>query len=47
MAQLDRLLAHVIVPRWQSRLHLEADQKPRWMLKMGKSWTSCPTPCPR
>jgi len=35
MAQLDRLLSHVI-SRGGSRLHLEADQKPRLELKSGE-----------
>ena len=45
MPQLDRLLSHVIA-RGGTRLHLEADRKPRLELKNGEAMDLLPNPLP-
>ncbi|HEY3271699.1 MAG TPA: PilT/PilU family type 4a pilus ATPase [Geothrix sp.] len=45
MPQLDRLLSHVIA-RGGTRLHLEADKKPRLELKSGEAVDLLPNPLP-
>jgi len=45
MPQLDRLLSHVIA-RGGTRLHLEADKKPRLDLKSGEAVDLLPNPLP-
>ncbi|MCM2249474.1 MAG: hypothetical protein NDI58_02730, partial [Geothrix sp.] len=45
MAQLDRLLSHVIA-KGGARLRLEADKKPRLELKNGEALDLLPNPLP-
>ncbi|WP_306672262.1 type IV pilus twitching motility protein PilT [Geothrix fuzhouensis] len=45
MAQIDRLLSHVIA-RGGTRLHMEADKKPRLELKTGETLDLLPNPLP-